>query len=116
MLIRKKKIKLHNKQYVLNVRNYNNRSMCLELKNKNEVIEVTLNMKDAIVGGDLVIINPEIADEVIRTFKKKRIIRRVVSTIDYNNIFAPIVKMNMSILKSYDFVGVTKYQDIMEVK
>ena len=95
---------------------YKNKSMCLKLKNKKEVIELTLNLKDALLGGELVAIDPDVADSIIRLFKKKRIIRKVVSTIDYNNRFAPIVKINLGILKSYDYIGVNRFQRELEVK
>lgn len=90
--------------------------MCLKLKNKKEVIELTLNLKDALLGGDLVAIDPDIADSIVRLFKKKRIVRKVISVVDYDNRFAPIVKLNLGILKTYDYIGVSRYQRELEVK
>lgn len=96
----------------MNVGLYSNNRMNLYLKNKKQNKEITIDIPDLAIGSDLVMIDPNMADNgIIRLLKKNRIIRSVVSTINYNYLTIPLVKMNMGKLKEYDLVGTRNYQE-----
>lgn len=88
--------------------------MSLHLKGKRENKEITIDIPDLAICSDLVMIDPIMADNgIIRLLKKNKIIKNVVSTITYNYLTIPLVKMNMGKLKEYDLVGTRHYQEII---
>ena len=113
MFIRKKKkLKIKNEYYNLKVNTYPNRQLCLCLENKNNKNIITLNVPNIKIDYSIAVINPVMANQgIIRILKKQRIIKNVVSTIDYDNALTPLVKINIGKLKDYDPIGVRNYQD-----
>lgn len=109
---RKKKIKINNDYYNLKVNTYPNRQLCLCLENKKNKNIITLNVPNIKIGYSIAVINPVMANQgIIRILKKQRIIKNVISTINYNNALTPLVKINIGKLKEYDSSGVRNYQD-----
>lgn len=113
MIIRKRKLKIQNSYYELKASAYPNKQLLLKLENKNQHKILTISVPNMNVGYGVAIINPELANNgIIRILKKHRIIKNVISTIDYGKSLAPLVKVNMGKLREYDVHGVEKYKDI----
>ena len=113
MFIRnKKKLKINNEYYNLKVNTYPNKQLGLCLENNKKKNMITLSVPNIKIGYSIAVINPVIANQgIIRILKKQRIIKNVVSTIDYDNALTPVVKINIGKLKDYDPIGVRNYQD-----
>ena len=112
MIIRK--IKFNNCVYKLYVSTYPDNRMCLRLKNKNNVYEITQYLPDAFIGTDDVLISPEMEElGIIRLLKKERIIRKIISVYNYNYVSFPVAKLNMGKLREYDLNGVLSYQETL---
>lgn len=107
-----RKIKLGNSFYKLCVSIYPDNRMCLKLKNKSNIYEVTQYLPDVEIGTGDILINPTMEElGIIRLLKKHRIIRKVISVINYDYASIPLVKINMGKLKEYDLSGVLAYQE-----
>lgn len=111
MIIRRKKLKIRNNYYELNVSVYPNKQLALKLESKNQNQVLTISVPKINIGYGIAIINPEMANNgIIRILKKHRIIKNVISTIDYGQSLAPLVKVNMGKLREYDMYGVDNYK------
>lgn len=111
MIINKRKrIKWNNKLWLVNISTYDNKRMCLSLKNKKNIIEVTINLKDAYLDKYHIFLDPDIKDNgLLKVLKKSRIIKNVIGMSYYDYVSVPIAIVNTGILKSYDYNGMNNY-------
>ena len=106
----KRKIKLNGKYYNINVTTYKNKRICLEFINKEEKHELTINLEDVYIDNGRVFLNPIVKKNgLLKELKKKRIIKDICGSINYNYIDIPIAVLNMGILRKFDNYGVNKY-------
>lgn len=113
MIINKKKIKLFNTYYYIQVGTYDNNRLSIHLVNKNEKHNITLNLKDEYIEDGRVFLDPLIKDNgVLKELIKLKIIREVCSVINYNYVDIPIATFNIGILRKYDPEGVEKHFQI----
>ena len=67
-------------------------------------------MYDKVIQDCYVFLHPvTINNGVLKALKKNRIIRDITGSCLYDNTTIPIAKVNMGILRKYDYKGVMKY-------
>ena len=82
----------------------------MKLENKKENHDITINFDDLFFNKDDVLLDPVVIQNgLLKVLKKNRIIRYVCGSTNYGYTALPIVKLNMGILKQYDYNGVIKY-------
>ena len=88
---------------------YDNNKIKVSLKNKDNVIDVTINI-DVYLDNSHVFINPVIKQNgFLKELKKKRIIKEINNSIFYNDLEIPIATLNMGIIRKYDNKGVNNH-------
>lgn len=88
---------------------YDNNKIKVSLKNKDNVIDVTINI-DVYLDNSHVFINPAIKQNgLLKELKKKRIIKEINNSIFYNNLEIPVATLNMGIIRKYDNKGVNNH-------
>lgn len=93
---------------------YPNKRMCLSLRNKNDIKEITINLNDAYLDKGHIFLDPNVKDNgILKSLKKSRIIKKITGMSYYDYVAIPIVIVNMGILKQYDYKGVIKYMEII---
>lgn len=110
ILIReRRKISLNNINYILLVSTYDNDKIKISLKNKDNIIDVTINL-DVYLDNNHVFINPKIKrNGLLKELKKKRIIKEINDSIIYNNLEIPIATLNLGVIRKYDNKGVNNH-------
>ena len=112
MYIGRRTIKFRGNNYFIKVYTYFNGTMHLKYENSNESHDITLKIENLYLDFDKVVIDPFIEEiGLFKKLKKARIIREICGSYTYNNREVPIVRINMGILRQYDFLGVTKHLD-----
>lgn len=110
MLIKRKKIKLKGKQFHIGVYTYANNRLRLKYENATESHDITLDLSDMYLDDGKVFLDPLIKNNgLLKELKKKRIIREICGTINYNYVDIPIATINMGILRQYDYDGVNNH-------
>lgn len=110
MIIRRKRIKINNKNFNISVFIYDNNRIGLKYENHTESHDITLNLEDTYLDDGKVLLDPFIKNNgLLRQLKKARIIKEICGSINYNYVDIPVARLNMGILKQYDYNGVTKF-------
>lgn len=110
MIIRKKQIKFKNKSYHLIVSTYLNGRLKINLENKHENYEVTIDIPDVCLYDGNILLDPAIINSgILNVLKKIKIIKSIVSVINYNYVDIPVATLNMGKLREYDAVGVKNH-------
>ena len=110
----RKRINYNTKLWYVNVSLYESKRVCLTLSNKKEIKEITIDIKDAYLDKGHIFLDPAVNDNgILKVLKKYRIIKQIDGTICYNYTLVPIALLNTGILRSYDYVGVSKYKEFM---
>lgn len=106
----KRKIRINNNYYNIIVDTYPNNRICLKCKNKKSEHELTINLKDTFIDDGHVFLDPKTkTNGILKVLKKKRIIREICGTLNYQYVDIPIAILNMGILRKYDNDGVNKH-------
>ena len=109
---KRKKIKYKGKSYSIKVDTYPNDRICINLINKNDIKELTINLKDEYLENGKILLDPAIkTNGLFKELKKTRIIKDVCGMLNYNYVNVPIATLNMGILRKYDNIGVSNYLD-----
>jgi len=110
MIIRRKTIKLKDKNYNIGVYTYSNGRMRLKYENSTECHDITLNLEDVYIDNGKVILDPFIQNNgLLKILKKTRIIKEICGTVNYNYVDVPVAILNMGILRRYDYDGVNNH-------
>ena len=109
---KRKKIKNKGKSYSIKVDTYPNDRICINLINKNDIKELTINLKDEYLENGKIFLDPAIkTNGLFKELKRTRIIKDVCGMLNYNYVNVPIATLNMGILRKYDNIGVSNYLD-----
>lgn len=109
---KRKKIKYKGKSYSIKVDTYPNDRICINLINKNDIKELTINLKDEYLESGKIFLDPAIkTNGLFKELKRTRIIKDVCGMLNYNYVNVPIATLNMGILRKYDNIGVSNYLD-----
>lgn len=109
---KRKKIKYKGKSYSIKVDTYPNDRICINLINKNDIKELTINLKDEYLENGKIFLDPAIkTNGLFKELKKTRIIKDICGILNYNYVNVPIATLNMGILRKYDNIGVSNYLD-----
>lgn len=109
---KRKKIKYKGKSYSIKVDTYPNDRICINLINKNDIKELTINLKDEYLENGKIFLDPAIkTNGLVKELKKTRIIKDICGILNYNYVNVPIATLNMGILRKYDNIGVSNYLD-----
>lgn len=110
MFIKRKKIKLNGKDFNISVYTYFNKRLRLKCQNNNESHDITINLPDIYLDYGKVFLDPAVVNNgVLNILKKKKIVKDICSTINYNYVNIPIATLNLGILCNYDYIGVQNY-------
>lgn len=104
--------KIFFKNQIINiyVETYYNGRIRLMYGTENDKKNITLDLKKIYLTSDKVAINPEIVkNNLFHLLIKEKIIKNIVSSINYKGSEIPICSINLGILRKYDLVGVNKY-------
>lgn len=110
MIIRRKKIKLNGKSFYIGVYTYHNGRIHLKYENSAESHDITLDLKDVYLDDGKVILDPFIEKNgLLKQLKKARILKEICGSFNYNYVEVPVAILNMGILRTYDYDGVSKH-------
>ena len=82
------------------------------MSNKNELIELTVEVPDIPLSEGFILINPRNVDfGMVNLLKKYKIISKVTTVLNYKNIMIPVAKVNMGKLKDFDAKGIREFKE-----
>lgn len=110
----KKYIKWNKKNYKVKIKLYENNRIKILLTNKNDHIEISTNKPNYYIKYAECFIDINIRDTgLITILKKNKIINNISTYVsDDQDVIFPIAKLNMGILRKYDYAGTIRYMKI----
>ena len=114
---KRKKIKYAGTSYYITVLTYTSNSMRLKIENDKESRDITVDIPDSFISNDMALLDPVVLNNgLFKTLKKARIIRWLTDYTELNSVPIPIVKININILKLYDYNGVYNHLNKIQEK
>ena len=94
----------------INVYTYYNNRLRLKYSNINESHDITINLSDFYLEDGKVFLDPAIKNNgILHELIKKKIIKEISSSVNYNYVDIPIATINLGVLSKYDLVGLKKH-------
>lgn len=109
---KRKKLKWNNRLWYIEVKLYQDKRVCLILKNKKESKEITIDLVDSYLDYGHIFLDPTSKDNgLLNVLKKSRIIKNISGINYYNYLSIPVAQLNMGILKKYDYKGISDVKE-----
>lgn len=82
----------------------------MKIENDKECHDITTNLEDAYLEDGHLLLDPVVTTNgLLKILKKTRIIKDVCGILTYDYVSIPVAKVNIGILKTYDYDGVMKH-------